>query len=189
MREWKLGSNDPLSLTLAADSRLTKLNYTNDQIWEVLVGRGEPGAILLQTTYGLRARNMRVFPQFVEEHQTISDPVEFATPPVISKFYPNYLELTFSPFSGINVLLEYWVPNCQTIAGRIRLENVSEKDRGIRLEWVCLLNPIGNGIPMLPGKKEAVTILQGQTEELCPVMFITGGAEGVSSPYPSSLGF
>ena len=69
MREIKLSVVDPLRLTLAADARLSPTDYTNDQIWELLVGRGEPGAILLQTTYGLRARNMRVFPQFVEEHQ------------------------------------------------------------------------------------------------------------------------
>ena len=185
MRQWKLGPSDPLSLTLAADARLTYLDYANDQIWELLLGRGDPAAVLLQTTYGLRARNMRVFPLFVEEHNTISDPADFDIPPTINKFFPNYLQLIFSPFPGIDVQMEYWVPNCQTIAGRIHIKNSGVTDRRIRLEWASRLSPSGGGRQMLPEKKEAVTVLAGQTEDLFPVMFITGGAEGVSSPYPS----
>jgi hypothetical protein len=185
MREWKLTPNSPLSLTLAADTHLTALDYVNDQIWELLLGRGEPGSILLQTSYGLRARNMRVFPQFVEEHQTIADPSEFAAPPTLTKFFPNFLRLIFSPFSGIEIQMDYWVPGCQVIAGRIQIKNHSSSDRQLRLELAALLSPIGQGQPMLPEKMEAVTVLHGQTEDLYPILFITGGAEGVSSPYPS----
>ena len=69
MRIWNLGPDDPLCLTMAADSRLTDLDYANDQIWELQLGRGTPAAILLNTTYGLRARHMRIFPQFTELHK------------------------------------------------------------------------------------------------------------------------
>jgi hypothetical protein len=58
-------------------------------------------------------------------------------------------------------------------------------DRKIRLEWSALLSPSGDGQVMLPTQIEAVTVLQGQTGDLYPVMFITGGAKGISSPYTS----
>jgi hypothetical protein len=185
MREWHLQAGDPLSLTLAADARLTPLDYVNDHIWELLLGRGEPAAILLQTSYGLRARNMRLFPQFVEKHQAVADPSEFHMPPAIVKFYPNYLKLVFFPFADVGVHMEYWVPGCHSIAGRIHVMNQGASDRQVRLELASLLNPIGGGQAMLPHKIEAVTVLQGQVEGLTPTLFITGGAEGVSSPYPS----
>jgi hypothetical protein len=50
---------NPLTLTLAADTRFSHPDYTDDQIWELRLQGGEPPALVLQTTYGLRARWMR----------------------------------------------------------------------------------------------------------------------------------
>ena len=184
MRTWNLYRKDPLSLTLAADARLAALDYSNDQIWEVVLGSGEPAGISFQTTYGLRARSMRVFPQFVEAHQTVSDPASFEQPPAIQQFAPNYLKLSFSPFIGINVISEYWLPDGQTAAGRIWVKNTSELDRKLRLELTAILNPAPEGRPLTPRVRESTTVLQGLTENLQPILFITGGAIGEASPYP-----
>jgi hypothetical protein len=185
MRTWNLHLDDPHSLILAADPRLKSLTYTNDQIWELLIGRSDPAAVVLQTTYGLRARSMRLFPQFTESHQTVSNPADFETPVTILAFAPNYVKLSYSPFLGIETLFEYWIPDSQTAAGRIWIKNSSELERKLRLEMAVLLTPNPEGKPMAPRKKEATTILQGTTEKLYPVFFITGGAEGESSPYPN----
>jgi len=150
MRTWTLHRKDPLSLTLAADARLSTLDYSNDQIWEVLLGSGEPAGISFQTTYGLRARSIRVLPQFVEAHQTVSDPADFEEPAVIQQFAPNYLQVGFSPFIGIDVISEYWLPDGHTAAGRIWVKNTSDLDRKIRLELIAILNPAAEGRPLTP---------------------------------------
>ncbi len=185
MRSWKIRPGDPVSLTLAADSRLSTLDYGDDQIWEFIFGSGEPAALVLQTSFGLRARSMRIFPQFVESHETVTAPTEFETLPTITKFAPNYLRVEFSPFLGIDAVLEYWIPDSHTAAGRIWIANKSELDRNLQLELAALLSPSENGRQMVPRKKEATNILQGGTENLSPVLFITGGAEGLASPYPN----
>jgi len=185
MRNWKLSAGDPHNLVLAADARLTDLDYANDQIWELLPGSGEPAAIVFQTTYGLRARSMRIFPQFTESHRIILDPADFESPLKITHFAPNYLQVKFEPLPDIEVILEYWVPDGQTVAGRVRIENTSDLSRKIQFDLSCVLNPNSEGRPMTPRKKEATNVLQGTTENLAPVLFITGGAEGVASPYPS----
>ena len=185
MRTWNLRRKDPLNLILAADSRLAKLDYSNDHIWEVLIGSGEPAAISLQTTYGLRARSMRIFPQFTEAHQTHSDPAEFEEPPTVLKFAPNYLKLKCEPFLGLEVQLEYWMPDSQTAAGRIWVKNTSELPRKFRLELTGILNPSIEGKPFVPRIKEGTTVLQGSTENLAPILFITGGATGEASPHPN----
>lgn len=171
-------------MTLAADSRLAQLDYTNDQIWELRIGSGEPAALVLQTSYGLRARSMRVFPQFVESHQLVANPRDFETAPVITHFAPNYMRLTFEPFLGIDVVLEYWVPDSHAVAGRVLVKNTSELDRKVRFELAAILTPNDEGRQMIPRKKEATNVLQGATEDLAPVLFITGGAENAASPYP-----
>lgn len=177
--------DDPLSLTLAADYRLTILDYPNDHIWEMQLGRSNPAAILLHTTYGLRAHQMRIFPQFSEKHFILSDPSQFQQPAVITHFFPNYLEISCAPFPGIDVRLQYWVPDCQTLAGRIKILNSTESERKVNMELVGLLNPSDKGKPMLPELMDAVWVLHGHTADLSPVIFITGGATGIKSPYPA----
>ena len=146
MREWNLRSGDPLSLILAADARLCRPDYTNDQIWELFLGNADPGAVVLQTTYGLRARSMRLFPVFSEGDVIVSDTADYETPPAVHQFFPNYINLTFSPFPGIDVTAEYWVPESQVIAGRLRFFNSGVTPRRFRFEWVALLAP--SSIPL-----------------------------------------
>lgn len=186
MRTWNLQSGDPMVLLLAADRRLTTTSYTNDHIWELLPGSGDPAALVLQTSYGLRARNMRVFPLFEENEEILHDPAQFATPPQVTQFFPNYLALSYAPFPGLEVQAEYWAPESNLIAGRIRIQNIGDKDRHVNLELASLLTPAGaEGQAMLPVKKEAVNVLQGRTENLEPVLFLTGGPQGNRSPYTS----
>ena len=72
MRTWNLGPGDPLQLTLAADMRLSQLDYTNDTIWNLELEGGEPPALALYTTFGMRARSMRLFPIFNTHDQLLS---------------------------------------------------------------------------------------------------------------------
>ena len=188
MRAWNLNLSDPYTLSLAADQRLTPTDYTNDQIWDLLLGSGDPASVLLQTSFGLRARNMRIFPRFIEKDNAVSAPADFETPVRIKKFHPNYIQLAFSPFAGIDAVCEFWVPQGQTLAGRIKISNHGVTPRKLRLELAALLNPSGkDGQAMTPVKREAVTILEGQTGDLAPVLFLTGGARGYTSPYAALI--
>ena len=93
-------AGDPLNLTLAADMRLSTPDYTNDHSWEMELGAGNSPALSLRTTFGLRARSLRIFPRFTEAGTTISDVSEFPTPPIIRKCYPSFLRPDFVPISG-----------------------------------------------------------------------------------------
>jgi hypothetical protein len=184
MREWQLKIGDPLELTLAADVRLGPTSYTDDQIWELTLGGGEPPALALNTTFGLRATSMRLFPRFKEGDETVCDPSAFAVPPVIHRLYPNYLRLIFSPFAGIEVESEVWVPSSQSLAGRLRLTNTSALERTLQFELAALLTPT-TGERMAPAELQAATILIGRTANLVPLVFLTGGPEISSGPYPA----
>ena len=185
MRDWALQPGDPLSLILAADARLADLDYTNDQIWELLLGSSDPAAIMLQTSYGLRARNMRIFFRFGEGDIAVSDPGLFHQTATIQRLYPNYILMNFSPFEEINVSAEFWVPQCQVLAGRIQITNNGSIARESLFELAALLNPTRGGEAIVPKKHEGANTLQGKTEGLSPVVFMTGGPEGHTSPYPS----
>ena len=81
MREWSLHAGDPLSLTLAADFRFCNPDYFNYHIWELSIWGGEPAGLAVRTTYGLRARSMRLFYRFSESGRTVAKPADFQKPP------------------------------------------------------------------------------------------------------------
>jgi hypothetical protein len=184
MRDWSLAPGDPLCLTMAADARLSIPDYLNDHIWELALAGGEPPALSLRTTFGLRAKSMRLFFRFSEGNKSVSDPAGFALPPTIRRFYPNFLVVEYAPLPSIDVSTEYWVPQSNTMSGRVSVANRSNATRKIRLELCALLSPIG-GQGMTATQISLVNVLAGQTGGLFPVLFMTGGPAHGSGPYPS----
>lgn len=186
MRDWSLGLGDPLSLTLAADCRLGETDYANDHIWELELGGGDPPALALRTTYGLRARLMRLFPRFTLGNQVLTDPLSFAVPPRLVRFYPNSMLLTFSPFAGIEVVAEYWAPASQQVACRLSVTNRKGEPVSLLFELCGQLVPL-EGQSLACVSMQSVSVLSGRTANLAPVVFMTGGPQMGPGPHPSLL--
>ena len=183
MRAWHLTRNDPLALRLAADARLVRTDYADDPIWELTLTGGDPPALALRTTYGLRARSMRLFPGFREGETDLTNPAEFAAAPAVEQFYVNYLRVVFQPFAGIEVKAEYWAPESHAVAGRFLVTNVGERGRTLRLRLNAVLRPDETPQVMAEGRVNDVTVLEGHTGNLHPVIFVEGGAQGDVGPY------
>jgi hypothetical protein len=184
MRDWALKIGDPLSLTLAADARLSVPDYVDDQIWELEIGTGEPAALAIRTTFGLRARNMRLFYRFGELGKTLSNPSEFRAPLRLRRFHPNFLHLTFSPFEDLEITAEYWIPQSHALAGRLIVVNRTAFARKLNLELCGALTPL-DGQSFAPAQQQMVNILVGHTSGLAPVLFMSGGPNPGSGPHPS----
>jgi hypothetical protein len=186
MQEWSLRAGDPLNLTLAADMRFSPPNYVNDHIWELELGSGNPPALSLRTTFGLRARSLRVFPRFTEGGTTVADVSEFAALPVIRMWYSNFFELGFFPIDGLEVTYEVRVPESNAITGRVTLVNRTPETRKPRLEICAALTPL-DGHAFSHTQMQMVNVLAGQTSELIPLLFLTGGPLPGPGPEPSLM--
>jgi hypothetical protein len=185
MHNWNYVPDHPITLTLASDARISPTDYTNDQIWELKLTNTEIDAISVETTFGLRARLCRIFPRFTFNGKVVDDPALFSQTIRIQRYYPNYLELSFKPISGINVKIEYWVPGSQVIAGRILMINTTQEKVISLLELAEHLIPSSDGFRMTESEIDMSTILVGKTSNLTPLLFLTGGAQAGKSPYPS----
>ncbi len=188
MRDWSLSLGDPLYLSLAADARLCKPDYVNDHIWEMELGStdAERSAISLITTFGLRARSMRLYLRFTENNTAVTDPNTFISKPSLRRYYPNFLTLDFVPLENLLVTTEFWVPESHAVAGRVILTNKSNATRQLKLEVCAALAPL-DGQSIIPTQQQLVNILAGQTSGIAPVIFMTGGPKHGSGPQPSLL--
>ncbi len=188
MRDWSLRLGDPLHLTLAADARLTKPDYPNDHIWEVELGTNDPerSAVGITTTYGSRARSMRLFLRFSEGGTSVTDPNTFVTKPSLRRFYPNFLTLDFVPLENLHTTADFWVPESHSVAGRVTLVNKTTAVRNIQLE-VCATLAHLDGQSIIPTQQQLVNILAGQTSGIAPVIFMTGGPKHGPGPHASLI--
>ncbi len=185
MREWTLTDQHPLQLTIAADGALTDLDYANDHIWELDLSFGDPPGLALQTTFGLRARSLRMFPQFQSQDILLSDPRAFVKPPVLTCLYPNFIVVKFCPFQGIEVTHEVWAAASQVLAGRFTFNNKNADPIEFNFEWIGELNPLGpQGRSLSLSQIGVNQVLTGVSEDLQPVCFMTGGPVPNNGPAP-----
>ena len=184
MQEWPVNRGDLFSITLAADTRFGIVDYANDQTWEMVFQSGEPLAIAVQTTYGLRARLMRIFPIFYNGKKNLANPASFHISPRITACYPNFARINYSPFTGIDVVSEYWVPNSQSLACRTMVTNSSIVHARLRLDWSVLLAPLGEGQGMTCISSGKHPYLVGNTQGLVPVFYLNGDVECSSGAFP-----
>jgi hypothetical protein len=185
MHSFPLDRDHIYQLYLCADSRHAQVDILDDQIWEITLASGEPPAMTLQTTYGLRCHWMRLFPRFTVKNTTLVDPFQFSKPPVLEKLFPDWVLIRFEPFEGISVLAEYRAVDSHVIAGRFKVSNQSILPQSLKLEWVALLNPLGSGESMLALQKGGIAYLQGKTGKLAPTCVMSGTASANPAPYPS----
>lgn len=185
VRRLNLTLADPLCLTLAADARLSPVNYVNDIIWQVVLGGGAPPALAVETRLGLRALDLRIFPRFLRQESDLVDPLEFSSPPVVQEQLPGYLLITAAPFSGIHLSMEVWIAASSTIAGRLTLRNDSILSESLRVQLCGLLSPLGDGRAFSPQELDASTVLAGKTSGLCTLLLTAGEPRSASGPYPN----
>lgn len=184
MRDWNLTSADPLHLTLAADFRFGGVDYLNDQVWELDPVSGEPPALALRTTFGLRARSMRLFPRFGEGRAIVSDPAKFPRALCLKFFAPNFLEFDFSPLDGLDVTAEFWAASSQVVAGRYSLVNRGAKARKVKLDLCAILAPL-DGQAFFAAQSQMVNVITGTTGGLAPLLYMTGGPIAIAAPHPA----
>ncbi len=187
MREWNLTSADPLSLFLAADARFCSPDYSDDQVWELILRGGDPPAMAVETMLGLRAVCLRLFPVFTFGSRPLHNPAAFASPPVVRRFAPNYINVVCRPIPAVTADCEYWVPESHALAGRITLSTSGTKPVGGECSLAGILRPAGEGTAFVPesaGPYEGV-YLRGGVRNAVPVLMAAGAGGSGRGAIPS----
>ncbi|MGB1286386.1 MAG: MGH1-like glycoside hydrolase domain-containing protein [Aggregatilineales bacterium] len=134
LRDWTLTPSHPYTLQLAADARMSRTNYIDDQVWQYNPGTGDAAAISLQTKYGGRAGLVSLVPMWIRGTQTIYQAQTYHQQPVITKFAPGYIELTAMPIENIEMQAQYLALESQAIGGIYTLKNTGDAPVQLRLD-------------------------------------------------------
>lgn len=176
-------------LYLAADARMfpPDAEPQGDVVWVLGQRRVLPLAPALETQLGLQVQYLALFPFFAEGQHAAwrIDVGEYAQPPEVRDFLPDYALLWARPFPWLEVEWEVWVPTGTTLAGRVRWRYIGSTPQELRWGWIGLLRPLREGHPFEPQTRKAITYLLGRTPAGPVVLYMTGGPRGVLSPFPA----
>lgn len=173
-----------MPIFLAADARFGPTDYVDDQIWELRQSAGDPPGLAVQTTYGLRARSMSLFPGFVRAGTSLTDPRAFEATPQLDAVFPNYARVRLAPWPEIQVVSEYWIPDSHALAGRFQLVNASDQVQLFGFRLHALLRPDAGSEIMRERLFRGVSVLSGVSGGLSPVVFLSGGASVDAAAHP-----
>ncbi len=124
-RRWQLTPHSPTALQIAADARLSLTDYTDDQVWEVVLGQSEAPAMALQTRYGGRVGLASLVPMWIVERRPVYQYQAYAVPPVVTQFAPGYTRLEAKITPTLTVRAEYWVIESHAVGGRFTVKNTA----------------------------------------------------------------
>jgi len=185
MRQLTFHPNGPKSFILAQDGAFSPFQPENDQVWELNLQGTDELPFCLQTTYGLRATLMRIFPSVIIENRRYCNQGKFHSPPTVMCYTPDSLRITCSPIPALNMEMDIFLPQIDILVGSIKITNSIKKRLNLTLELAAVLVPMGEGVPTRPAQKGINQIIVGQTGDLCPILFMTGGPSAVTNPYPA----
>jgi hypothetical protein len=148
MRDWNLTADNPLAMRFAADTRLGRTDYADDQSWEVAFGGPQEPGLIIQTRYGGRAGLARLVPMWVLNGRPVYEGSAFAARPVLRAFAPNYAKITIRLLQTLTLNAELWVMESHAVGGRFVMENSAAEPLSLRFELFAQVVREGSVIDM-----------------------------------------
>lgn len=136
MRDWNLTATDPLMLRFAADCRLSRTDFADDQVWELEFGHSDAPALSVQTQYGGRVGLARIVPLWVFPDRAIFEAAGYAEPFQLRRFAPNYARLSARLTPEISLEFDLWVMDSHAVGGQFTLTNLSQVEHTLRLDLI-----------------------------------------------------
>ncbi|MCU0479629.1 MAG: hypothetical protein MUE54_00290 [Anaerolineae bacterium] len=121
------------SLQLAADARLSKVNYTDDHIWDWVFEDEKLAPLTLRTRYGGRVGRVSLIPQWIHSGRTIGTPQTYAKAPRLTAFAPAFARAEGAITSTLSLIAEYWVMESNAVGGRFTISNTGAVSETLEL--------------------------------------------------------
>ena len=185
MQSIAVNRDGPKAFILAPDGEFSSYKLENDQVWGLCLDASNTSPFYLHTTYHLRAKSMHLFPNIVIAQQRLTKTEDFTLPPTVIGYTPSTLKIKFGFVNHLNIQFTCFMPEAEVLVGTLEIDHSGTEPITLDCEMGSILVPMGKGSPTHPEKIGANHILSGQTDDLYPVLFMSGGPKGTSNPYPA----
>ena len=119
---------------LAADGRMSRTDYLDDQAWQLKLGEGEAAALAFQTAYGGRASLVSLTPMWRVAGRQLNLSRHFVKAPVVTEIAPNYARIEAEIVTDLRLEMRFWIMDSRAAGGDFTLSNNGETALDIQLD-------------------------------------------------------
>jgi hypothetical protein len=177
--------NGPQAFILAYDGKFGQFESQNDQIWALSLDESEASPFYLHTTYQLRAKSMRLFPNIIVNHRRLTKGSDFTRLPRVTSYTPGFLQIDYLLINELQIRFTCFMSDREVLVGDIEIKHTGSEPIALDCELGAILAPMGKGEPTHPERVNSNQVLCGQSDDLFPVLFMSGGPVGTSNPFPA----
>jgi hypothetical protein len=179
LRRWQ-GSSQVGTFTLAADARLSRTNYADDQAWDLRLGKGDSPALALQTTYGMRAGLVSLVPIWTQtqDGHSIYQAQTYHQAPQMVHFAPNYVEIEAQLLPDVVLSAYYWALESRAVGGVYSLQNNSNAPLSLRFEIFghVVLDGAEQSLGLISMRTGGNALYLGDIRTISPVVMVQDGS-------------
>ena len=163
---------------LAADARMSRTNYVDDQAWKLDLGGKNRAALAFQTQFGGRAGLVSIVPRWLTGGHQIYQYQSYHHTPVLSQFAPGFLAIRAEIAPWLELRARYWVMESNAAGGEFDITNHKHEDLELQIE--LLGNVIINGrqkqLNVLTMGDYSLALHLGQIGNINPVLTLEGAS-------------
>ena len=178
MRSYEIDAASMFDFHLAADARMSRSNYADDQAWKLDLGGKDRAALAFQTQFGGRAGLVSIVPMWLTGGQHIYQFQSYRHPPVVIHFAPNYLEIHAEIAPYIELRARYWVMESNAAGGEFSIKNHKNEDLDLQLELFghVVINGRNRKLNVLTMGDYSLALHLGQIGNINPVLTLEGAS-------------
>ena len=176
IRRRELDAASMFRFQLAADARMSRTNYADDQAWTVELGSRDNAALAMQTQFGGRAGLASLVPMWLIKQRQIYQHQSYHKPPIVTHFAPNFLRVEAEIVPQLSLVARYWVMESRAAGCEFVLSNVGDQQIKLQLDVFghVTINSRSSKLNVLTLGDYSLALHLGQIGNINPVLTLEG---------------
>ena len=134
LRSYEIDAASMFEFHLAADARMSRTNYVDDQAWKLDLGGKNRAALAFQSQFGGRAGLASIVPMWRTGGTQVQQYQSYHQPPVLTHFAPNFLEIRAEIAPQLELRARYWVMESNAAGGEFSITNHRSEELELQIE-------------------------------------------------------
>ncbi|MCY4539020.1 MAG: hypothetical protein OXE52_12445, partial [Chloroflexi bacterium] len=161
---------------MAADARMSRTKYVDDQAWKLDLGGTNRAALAFQTQFGGRAGLVSIVPMWLTDGHPVYQYQSYHHPPVLTHFAPNFLAIRAEIAPWLELKARYWVMESNAAGCEFSIKNHNNEDLELQIELFAhvVINGRNKRLNVLTMGDYSLALHLGQIGNINPVLTLEG---------------
>ena len=176
IRSYEIDAASMFEFHMAADARMSRTKYVDDQAWKLDLGGTNRAALAFQTQFGGRAGLVSIVPMWLTGGHPVYQYQSYHHPPALTHFAPNFLAIRAEIAPWLELKARYWVMESNAAGCEFSIKNHKNEDIELQIELFAhvVINGRNKQLNVLTMGDYSLALHLGQIGNINPVLTLEG---------------